>query len=161
MFREPRVRVRPTAFPLVLALLLLAAPAAFPQSVTGYATAGFTQGCVADSETLCLNDNRFAVTAGFQLTPSGPTYQATAMPLTADSGYFWFFDPNNVELVVKVLNGCFDPFNTYWVFAAGLTNVGVELVVTDTRTQETKIYVNEIGTPFQPIQDTGAFRACP
>ena len=26
--------------------------------------------------------------------------------LTSDSGYFYFFDPANIELVIKVLNGC-------------------------------------------------------
>ena len=62
--------------------------------------------CVADEHTLCLNQNRFAVNASFQQTPLGPSVAATAVRLTADTGYFWFFDQNNVELVAKVLNGC-------------------------------------------------------
>ena len=28
------------------------------------------------------------------------------VPLTSDSGYFWFFDADNIELVVKVLDAC-------------------------------------------------------
>ncbi len=117
--------------------------------------------CTSDDHTLCLNDHRFAVNATFQQTPLGPSIEANAVRLTADTGYFWFFDANNVELVVKVLNGC-GLTNTYWVFAAGLTNVGVNLTVRDTRSGVLmRTYENPIGTPFVPIQDTGAFSSCP
>jgi streptogramin lyase len=122
---------------------------------------GISPTCTPDEHTLCLNNGRFAVTASFQLTPSGPSIEATGVRLTGDSGYFWFFDPDNVELVVKVLNGCVDPFNSYWVFAAGLTNVGVVIQVTDTLKGGSKTYENPLGTPFQPIQDTRAFGTCP
>jgi hypothetical protein len=117
--------------------------------------------CVPDGHTLCLNDSRFAVTATFQVSPSGPTFEANAVPRTDDSGFFWFFDPDNVELVVKVLNGCVEPFNSYWVFAAGLTNVQVDIAVTDTLRSETRTYTNPLGTAFLPIQDTSAFATCP
>ena len=80
--------------------------------------------------------------------------------MTDDSGYFWFFTAGNVELIVKALNGC--SFNgSYWVFAAGLTNVGVTITVTDTLTNTVKTYVSPLNTAFQPIQDTSAFAACP
>ena len=115
--------------------------------------------CVTDSHTLCLNNGRFAVTAAFQQTPSGPSFPAAAVPLTNNSGYFWFFDASNIELVAKVLTGC--PVNDeYWVFAGGLTDVGVEMKVTDTVTGASKSYSNTFGTPFQPIQDSSAF-PCP
>ena len=83
-----------------------------------------------------------------------------AAPLTADTGSFWFFDPSNVELLVKVLDGC-PVANSFWVFAGGLTDVGVTLRVTDSHTGVLKTYTNTLGTAFQPIQDTGAFGACP
>ena len=115
--------------------------------------------CAADDHTLCLDEGRFAVTAYFQQTPSGPSSRATAVPLTNNTGYFWFFDPSNVEMVVKVLTGC--PVNgEYWVFAGGLTDVAVEMKVTDTVTGASKSYSNAFGTPFQPIQDSAAF-PCP
>ena len=82
------------------------------------------------------------------------------MALTPDSGYFWFFDPANVELTVKVLNGC-AVNNHYWVFAAGLTNVNVVLTVTDTQTGQTKSYTNPQGRTYLTILDTGAFATCP
>jgi len=117
--------------------------------------------CVTDDHTLCLNNNRFAVNASYQQTPLGPSIAATAVRLTADTGYFWFFDPNNVELVTKVLNGC-GSNDAYWVFAAGLTNLGVNLTVRDLQSGVLmKTYDNPVGTPFAPIQDTGAFRTCP
>ena len=78
--------------------------------------------------------------------------------LTGDSGYFWFFDAANIELVVKVLDAC--TLGNFWVFAGGLTNVGVTLIVEDTQTGASKTYTNPIGTAFAPLQDTKAF-SCP
>jgi hypothetical protein len=115
--------------------------------------------CQADAHTLCLNNGRFAVTADFQSTPEGPSAPATAVPLTTDTGYFWFFDPSNVEAIAKVLDGC-STNGHYWFFASGLTNVGVQINVTDTLTGAIKPYSNTLGTAFPPIQDTAAF-PCP
>ena len=82
--------------------------------------------------------------------------------LTEDSGYFWFFGENNVEVTVKVLNACsLEGFNNFWVFAAGMTDVEVTLTVVDTQTGQIQTYGNEFGTPFQPILDTSAFSTCP
>ena len=127
----------------------------------GRITTGPTGPCTPDAHTLCLNNGRFSVAASFQATPTDPVSLATAVTLTGDSGYFWFFDPNNVELVVKVLNACVEPFDSYWFFAAGLTNVEVEITAVDRHTGESKVYRNERGKPFAPIQDTAAFGTCP
>ena len=121
--------------------------------------AGQPGGCAADANTLCLNASRFAVTASFR-TSTGQTGKGTAVTLTSDTGYFWFFDPTNVEEVVKVLDGCGLGGN-YWVFAGGLTNVQVTTVVTDTRTGKSKTYQNPQGKVFQPVQDTQALPVCP
>ncbi len=60
--------------------------------------------CESDATTLCLNGGRFRVTADWRtLTASGT---GIAVALTSDSGYFWFFDAANVEVLVKALNGC-------------------------------------------------------
>jgi virginiamycin B lyase len=115
--------------------------------------------CVADATTLCLNNGRFRVTADWR-TRDGSNGQGRGVALTSDSGYFWFFEAANVELVVKVLNGC-GLNSRYWTFAAGLTDVEVTLTVTDTLTGAVKTYANPQGTAFQPIQDTAAFAACP
>jgi PKD repeat protein len=121
---------------------------------------GTTGPCVASASTLCLNNGRFAVSATFQ-TSGGQSGQATGVALTADAGYFFFFDPKNVEVVLKVLNACTQNPPRYWVFAAGLTNVEVTLTVTDTQKGGTQTYTNPLSTPFAPIQDTDAFATCP
>jgi sugar lactone lactonase YvrE len=110
--------------------------------------------CADGPETLCLLGSRFAVTATWATaTASGP---AQAVPLTGDTGYLWFFDPANVEAVVKVLDGC-ALGGHFWVFAGGLTDVAVKLTVTDSHTGAMRTYENPQGKPFAPIQDTAAF----
>ena len=63
--------------------------------------------------------------------------------------------------MTKVLDGC--AINgSYWVFAAGLTNVGVQIFVTDLQTgTQGQGYANDFGTAFPPIQDTSALHTCP
>lgn len=119
---------------------------------------GNSSSCSPTTTSLCLNNNRFRVSASWQSTTASGS--GTAVALTGDTGYFWFFSSNNVEMVVKVLNGC--PLNSrYWVFSGGLTNVSVTVQVTDTLTGSVRFYTNPINTAFQPIQDTGAFATCP
>ena len=122
--------------------------------------AGTSGPCVTDAHTLCLNAGRFSVTAHWT-KPDGSQGDGTGVPLTDDSGYFWFFDPTNIEAIGKVLNGC-TITNSYWVFAAGLTNVAVHLTVTDTTDGTVYTRDNAQGSAFTPIQDTAAFPAsCP
>ena len=113
--------------------------------------------CVPDERTLCLEGGRYAVRASWE-KPDGETGDAVAWPLTGDTGLYWFFAPTNVEMVLKVLDGC--GINEHrWVFAAGLTDVGVTMTVTDTETGLEQVYENPVGTAFQPVQDLEAF-AC-
>ncbi|HVT60215.1 MAG TPA: hypothetical protein VHR45_17720 [Thermoanaerobaculia bacterium] len=115
--------------------------------------------CVADDTTMCLNHGRFRTTANFR-TNEGVTGGAHAVPLTDDTGYFWFFSSSNVEIIVKVLNGC-GVNQHYWVFAGGLTNVNVIMRVADTTNEGFTQYDNRPNTPYQPVQDTTAFPNCP
>jgi hypothetical protein len=115
--------------------------------------------CVLDATTLCLNHSRFKVQTQW-FTRDGRSGAGQVVVLTEDTGAFWFFSLSNVEMVIKVLNGC--DFNSrYWTFAGGLTDVNVIMTVTDTQTGSVKTYTNPQGTPFQPIQDTSAFATCP
>ncbi len=116
-------------------------------------------GCVPNATTLCLNNSRFQVRAAWR-TKDGNTGLGTGVGLTSDSGYFWFFNAANIEVVTKVLNAC-AVNNHYWAFASGLTNVEVTLTVTDTQNGTVKPYVNPLGTPYAPVQDTSAFATCP
>lgn len=134
---------------------------AFRQSYSSVAAWLNPQGsgpCMASATAVCLSGGRFRVTAAWQsATASG---DGTAATLTTDTGYFWFFNAANVEMVLKVLNAC-SINNKYWVFAGGLTNVRVTVSVTDTQNGTVQTYVNPVNVPFQPIQDTAAFATCP
>jgi hypothetical protein len=121
-------------------------------------------GCVQnDSEdfykTLCLRDGRFQVSADWKRS-DGTDGEGTGVPLSDDSGAFWFFDRRNLEMIVKILDGC-GLNQRYWVFAGGLTNVEVTLTVTDTRNGQTKTYKNPLNKTFTAFQDTSAFATCP
>ena len=114
-------------------------------------------GCTADERTLCLENGRFRVRLDWE-TEDERTGAGKAMPLTGDTGLFWFFDPANMEIVIKVLDGCAVNGNR-WVFAGGLTNVAVEMTVVDSQTGAARTYGNRLGSPFRPIKDTTTF-AC-
>ena len=116
--------------------------------------------CTTSPTSLCLNGGRFQVRANWSVPAQGTSGQGTAVQLTSDTGYFWFFSSGNVEMVVKALNGC-GLNSRYWVFAGGLTNTAVILTVTDTQTGTSKTYLNPANIAFQPIQDTSAFTTCP
>jgi hypothetical protein len=110
--------------------------------------------CVPNATRLCLNDDRFEVTATWRSAGDSGTGQA--VELTSDTGYNWFFEQANVELLVKVLRAC-TLNDRYWVFVAGLTDIEVTVVVRDTVTGRVETYVNPLGQPFVAIADTGSF----
>jgi CARDB len=110
--------------------------------------------CAAGPETLCLSDSRFSVVVAWA-TNDGRTGQGQAVPMSADTGNFWFFDPANVELVVKVLDG--RAINDhFWVFYGALSNVSYTITVTDSENGATRTYINPQGTQAS-ISDTAAF----
>jgi len=110
--------------------------------------------CVATATSLCLNGGRFRVAVNWT-DFSGNTGAGTAVSLTGDTGYFWFFSSNNVELAVKVLDA--RALNdAFWVFYGALSNVEYRMTVTDTATGQVKTYVNPSGS-FGSTGDTSAF----
>jgi hypothetical protein len=126
-------------------------PGAFEAELSG-------RRCLPGGTRLCLHDNRFEVTAQFR-TASRPPALGHAVQLSPDSGLFWFFGPDNMELSVKVLDAC-SLNRRFWFFAAGTTNVEVVLVVDDLLAHTAKVYTNALGTPFAPILDTGTLATC-
>ena len=116
--------------------------------------------CLADAHTVCLNGARFRVQVAWK-TGTGDEGQATAVPVASDdSALLWFFQANNWEMLVKVLNGC-GVTNNYWVFFAATTDVQFILTVTDTQTGKVKTYFNPQGVSADAVTDTGAFPTCP
>ena len=118
--------------------------------------AGVSSGCLADRTTLCLNDGRFEVEVSWRDFDGGRG-QGFARPLTSDSGTFWFFGPDNIELIVKVLDG--RAINDhFWVYYGALSNVEFTLRVTDTMTGVTRVYHNPLDR-FESNGDPEAFQA--
>jgi hypothetical protein len=118
--------------------------------------------CHQTSEVICLNC-RFGVAAAWQNPFDGSTGIAGAKFLTTESGYLWFTDPLNMEVPIKILDGCGSgpPTDTWWVFAAGLTNLGVIIDVEDFSTGTIQEYVNPPGQLFNTIIDQQTPFPCP
>ena len=120
------------------------------------AGAAATTGCARDEASLCLQDGRYEVRANWRAGDESGA--AGGIPRTRDTGMFWFFSPDNVELLVKVLDGC--SINGHrWVVMGGLTDVGVEITVRDTGASDAavKTYLNSEGGPFATRFDVTAF----
>ncbi len=127
--------------------------------------------CTPSTTRLCLpGDNRFEVTVYFETSQgAGNMGDAQAIPLdslgTSAGGLFYFLNPTDPQFLVKIVNGC--PVNGhYWVFYAATTNVGFDLMVTDTASPlipgvNPKVYHNPDINAAPPIQDTQAFATCP
>ena len=120
----------------------------------------FAPACTPEADQHCFQGRRFRASIQWT-TSSGLGGLAWAVPGASDaSGNFWFFDSENWEILVKVLDGC--QFNGhYWVFAAGATDVGWELTVEDTETGEIWNGSNPLGQASQAVTDTEAFATCP
>jgi ELWxxDGT repeat protein len=115
---------------------------------------GASTACRPSSTRLCLSGGRYAVESTWQ-DFSGNHGVGHAAALTSDTGYFWFFSPSNVEVIVKLLDG--DPVNGHaWVFYGALSNVGYRLTVTDTQTGLSRRYVNPPGQ-LASVGDVNAF----
>jgi hypothetical protein len=141
-------------------VLVLSKPSALPTVTANFDNAVFKAkgSCAPLPNVMCLNDNRFEVQATWNsATQTGPAF---ATKLTNDSGYLWFFSSTNVEVVLKILNGC-GVNGMYWFFSGGLTDQGVDIKVTDAKTGTNRTYSNLRGSAFQPIQDTSALSTCP
>ncbi|MEO1083646.1 MAG: hypothetical protein AAFY88_05340, partial [Acidobacteriota bacterium] len=108
---------------------------------------------------LCLNQDRFVLEVDWR-DFDGNRGRAQVVPFgTPDSGLFYFFDADNWEMLVKVLDGC--TFNGhFWVFAAATTNVEYSLTVTDTVSGLSKAYFNPLGVSAAAVTDTEALAAC-
>src|SRR5262249_50058139 len=120
---------------------------------------GAATGCSPGPATLCVNGGRFRVEVAWRAANLGTNGKGQSVPLTGDTGAFWFFSANNLELVVKVVDGrAFNNF--FWVFYGALSNVEYTLTVTDTATGAVRSYSNPQG-PRASVSDTSAFPGGP
>ena len=116
-------------------------------------------GCVPDDHTICLRD-RFAVSVDWKAF-DGKRGRGTPVGFSGgESAHFWFFQPSNSELFVKVLDGC--PIGgTYWVFWGATSNVEYTLRVVDTLTGQEMRWENPLRHVARPVAATNTiFGSC-
>jgi hypothetical protein len=115
--------------------------------------------CTPSDTVLCLQGGRFEVSvewADFE----GNSGSGRRVPVASDdSGLFWFFHPDNWEMLVKMIDGC--PLNDrFWVFAAAATNVEYTLTVSDLVAHQTRVFRNDLGDTARALTATDAFATC-
>ena len=113
--------------------------------------------CVPSDTALCLQDGRFRLEVDWK-DFQNQTGKGHAIPLAErdDSGLFWFFEEENIELTAKVLNGC-ALGGHMWVFLSSASTVEYTVTVTDTWTNSKKTYTNDRGEAAPLVADTAAF----
>lgn len=121
--------------------------------------------CEPGEETLCLLEGRFQVRASFTqggdpgAKPGSPVPIGSTDAASPDEAGFWFFDEGNVELVVKIVNGC-EVNGAFWTLFKSSVEVDLTVEVTDTASGEQKTY-QPPNPAFPAVTDTTAFATCP
>lgn len=117
--------------------------------------------CEPTGPSVCLNEDRFRVEVTF--VQGGATDPAKLIKSQDDTGYFWFFDQDNYDLIIKILNGC-SVNNHYWVFIGGPAgtdgDTDADVTIEDTNSTDEATY--EYRPTNQPyLIDPKAFDTCP
>ena len=113
--------------------------------------------CVPSDTALCLQDGRFRLEVNWKdFQNQAGKGHAVPLPERDDSGLFWFFQEENIELTVKVLNGC-ALGGHFWVFLSSASTVEYTVTVTDMWFGRKKTYTNDRGEAAPLVADTAAF----
>ena len=113
----------------------------------------------AEPTVLCLQDGRYEVEVRWRDFQGRTGKSRWVAAGTDDSGLLYFFDPDNWEMLVKVLNGCAIN-DRWWLFSSATTTVDYTLSVQDRLTGKVRNYVNALGRQADAITDTLAFDTC-
>ncbi|MBZ0111902.1 MAG: hypothetical protein K8J08_05550 [Thermoanaerobaculia bacterium] len=107
---------------------------------------------------LNLRSRVFTIEATWSLGPGTSVAHGHASYESDSWGYLWFFSPESPEVIVKIIDTCTSPSpHSHWVFASGLTNLGVDLTVRDNVGRRSRTYQSLPGQSFAPILDTSSF----
>ena len=113
--------------------------------------------CIPKAKVLSLGG--YEVRSCFERERSGDSVTSDALDygLASDeSGLLYFFDRDNAEILIKVLDGC--GVNGHrWVFVAPVTDLALNLEVREVSTGRKWRYRNPGGETADPRGDTGAF----
>ncbi|MXX68287.1 MAG: hypothetical protein F4Y74_04925 [Gemmatimonadales bacterium] len=91
--------------------------------------------------------------------PNGAMDDASAVYRSDNSGLLYFFEPDNAEVFVKVLDGC--GINQHrWVYVAPLTDVAFNMYINDGR-NPTWTYFNKAGDQGEIRANLTAFPCAP
>lgn len=118
--------------------------------------------CIRNTDTACLLSGRFEVKVEWKTATGRGTAKVMSFSgqrsENEESVFWYFFNPGNFEMGVKILNACNPTLgNKFWVFVSGLTNQGWTVKVRDTVTDTTKIYSNPVNQLSETFTDTQAF----
>ena len=96
--------------------------------------------CAPSATSICITEGRFKIESLWR-DFAGHSGAGHAVQLASDTGSFWFFDADNLELFVKEIDGV-DFNNAFWTFYGALSNVEFTLLATDTATGAQHGYFN-------------------
>ncbi|HVT58735.1 MAG TPA: hypothetical protein VHR45_10055 [Thermoanaerobaculia bacterium] len=122
--------------------------------------------CTPGPTTLCALGGKYRIDVNWSIGKDpGQMGAGQAIPITlldgkaVNGGNFWFFDETNPEMLAKMVDGC-ALGGHYWVFFSATTNVAFWIQFTDIAGSDSRSWVNPLGNPAPPVQDTSAF-SCP
>ncbi|HVS16711.1 MAG TPA: choice-of-anchor B family protein [Thermoanaerobaculia bacterium] len=110
--------------------------------------------CVESPAAACLQGGRFRLEVAWR-DAAGVVRPATLDALGDETAQAWFFEPDNVELLVKVLDATAYAAH-YWMFYGALSDLAYTVTVTDTANGRVRRYANPAGS-IAGRADTAAF----
>ena len=123
---------------------------------------GVFPGGAYDGRVVELFNGRFQAYVQFE-DFSHVVHDAYSVPVgSSDSALFWFFQPANWEMLLKIANGC-GLNGHYWVYMAATTNVGFLVTIVDTKPPGgTFTIFNPVGTQVNTsVANINALANCP
>lgn len=115
--------------------------------------------CEASELASCLSGDRFEVTVEWGDHQDAFGYGHRVELPSPESALFWFFEDDNYELLVKIVDGC-AVNGHFWLFSAATTDVEYALTVIDSQTGAGKTYFSPLHMRSRAVADVQAF-SCP
>ncbi len=116
--------------------------------------------CYESENVRCLQRGRFRTEVSYEAYDGASGDAKTTPSDSPDTAIFYFFGPENWELMVKVLDGC-GLNSKFWVYSSASTDVEYTMTITDTQTLAQKVYTNPLGRIAETVTDNLAFPCTP